>query len=72
MAWAVDRQEEEVEEEEAALEDLKARLPVSEEMQRAVAQQQAAEAAAEQAALEDAPAAVFAKRKAGNKGIRKK
>jgi hypothetical protein len=41
-------------------------------MQRAVALQQASEAAAAEAALHDAPAAVFAKRKVGSKGIRVK
>ena len=72
VAWATNRKEEEEEEEAAALDDLKVRLPVSEEMQRAVALQQAAEAAAAEAALHDAPAAVFAKRKVGSKGIRVK
>mgnify|MGYP000950502509 CR=1 FL=1 len=72
VAWATNRKEEEEEDEAAALDDLKVRLPVSEEMQRAVALQQASEAAAAEAALHDAPAAVFAKRKVGSKGIRVK
>ena len=73
VAWAVNKEEERAEEEEALLGDLKARLPMSEDMQRAVEQQQAAAAAAAEAALADAPAAGVAKRKGGNKGgIRKK
>ena len=72
VAWAVGKEEREEEEEHDALEDLKTRMPVNEEMQRAVEQQQAAAAAAAEAALASAPAAVFAKRKGGNKGIRKK
>ena len=72
VAWAVNKEEEAEEEEEAVLGDIKARLPISEDMQRVVEQQQAAEAAAAEAALADAPAAVFAKRKGGNGSLRKK
>ena len=69
VVWATTRGESDEEEEAAALVDFKAKFPVPEAM--AAAASRAAAAAAEAAAA--APAAVFNKRKAGNKaGTRKK
>ena len=64
-SWAVNRKEQEAEEEEDELEDIKMRFSVPDDMREALERQAAAEKAAAEAADAAAPPPVFAKRKAG-------
>jgi hypothetical protein len=73
VAWAAVKGESDDEEEVSALDDLKARLPVSQEIADATARHAAAAAAAADASAAALPPPVFAKRKTGGKaGFRKK
>lgn len=72
VSWAVSREEVEEEEEADRLDELQARFAVPDDMKAAIARQEAAEAAAAAAAEAAAPVAVFAKRKGGKGGFRKK